>query len=76
MSTALLILTWNEVDAVRVIFPKIKKECSPAHDNHPEWLKTFSTGQKILYDPARKQFLTGFKLRFVKPRSNGVPTII
>ena len=26
MSTALLILTWNEVDAVRVIFPKIKKE--------------------------------------------------
>ena len=26
MSTALLILTWNEVDAVRAIFPKIKKE--------------------------------------------------
>ena len=26
MSTALLILTWNEVDAVRVIFPKIKKD--------------------------------------------------
>ena len=26
MSTALLILTWNEVDAIRVIFPKIKKE--------------------------------------------------
>jgi glycosyltransferase involved in cell wall biosynthesis len=26
MSTALLILTWNEVEAARVIFPKIKKE--------------------------------------------------
>ena len=26
MSTALVILTWNEVDAVREIFPKIKKE--------------------------------------------------
>ena len=26
MTTALVILTWNEVDAVRVIFPKIKKE--------------------------------------------------
>jgi len=26
MSTALVILTWNEVDAVRVIFPKINKE--------------------------------------------------
>ena len=26
MSTALLLLTWNEVEASRVIFPKIKKE--------------------------------------------------
>ena len=26
MSTALLILTWNEVEAARIIFPKIKKE--------------------------------------------------
>ena len=26
MSTALLILTWNEVEAAQVIFPKIKKE--------------------------------------------------
>jgi len=26
MSTALVILTWNEVDAIKVIFPKINKE--------------------------------------------------